>query len=119
MRPLPQAGRAVLRPKITMEQVFEFTGNHPLLVTALMISFFVLIFSHIDLRKAIDTADIMYIKSFYFATYLMIVLSTWNLITYSSEAPSIFDHNGNQVFKSAYFSIFLGLILVFSLYKFY
>ena len=51
MRPLPQAGRAVLRPKISMEQVFEFTGNHPLLVTALMISFFVLIFSELR-RKA-------------------------------------------------------------------
>ena len=34
-----------------MEQVFEFTGNHPLLVTALMISFFVLIFSEMR-RKA-------------------------------------------------------------------
>jgi len=34
-----------------MEQVFEFAGNHPLLVTALMISFFVVIFSEIR-RKA-------------------------------------------------------------------
>ncbi|MDJ0812473.1 MAG: rhodanese-like domain-containing protein [Woeseiaceae bacterium] len=34
-----------------MEQVFEFAGNHPLLVTALMISFFVLIFSEMR-RKA-------------------------------------------------------------------
>ncbi len=51
MRPLPQAGCGISRPKITMEQVFEFTGNHPLLVTALMISFFVLIFSELR-RKA-------------------------------------------------------------------
>lgn len=34
-----------------MEQVFEFAGNHPLLVTALMISLFVLIFSEMR-RKA-------------------------------------------------------------------
>lgn len=34
-----------------MEQVFEFAGNHPLLVTALMISFFVVIFSEMR-RKA-------------------------------------------------------------------
>ena len=51
MRPLPQPGRALLRPRIMMEQVFEFTGNHPLLVTALMISFFVLVFSELR-RKA-------------------------------------------------------------------
>ena len=51
MRPLPQAGCGVSRPKIPMEQVFEFTGNHPLLVAALMISFFVLIFSELR-RKA-------------------------------------------------------------------
>jgi rhodanese-related sulfurtransferase len=51
MRSLPQGGRVILRPKITMEQVFEFTGNHPLLVTALMISLFVVIFSELR-RKA-------------------------------------------------------------------
>ena len=34
-----------------MEQVFEFAGNHPLLVAALMISFFVVVFSEIR-RKA-------------------------------------------------------------------
>ena len=34
-----------------MEQVFEFAGNHPLLVTALMISLFVVIFSEMR-RKA-------------------------------------------------------------------
>lgn len=34
-----------------MEQILQFTGNHPLLVTALMISFFVLVFSELR-RKA-------------------------------------------------------------------
>ena len=35
-----------------MEQVIAFAGNHPLLVTALMISFFVLIFSEMRRKTA-------------------------------------------------------------------
>ena len=35
-----------------MEQVIEFAGNHPLLVTALMISFFVLVFSEMRRKTA-------------------------------------------------------------------
>jgi hypothetical protein len=34
-----------------MDNILEFTGNHPLLVTALMISFFVVVFSELR-RKA-------------------------------------------------------------------
>ena len=44
-----------------MDKILEFTGNHPLLVTALMVSFFVAVFTELR-RKAsgtinIDTSD--------------------------------------------------------------
>jgi len=81
--------------------------------------FFVLIFSHIDLRKEIITADLIYMEYFYFVTYLMIILSTWNLITYAKSKAPIFDFNENQIFKAAYFPFFFLCILAITLFKFY
>jgi len=81
--------------------------------------FFVLIFSHIDLRKEIITADLIYMEYFYFCTYLMIILTTFNLITYSKDKSKIFDFNENQVYKAVYFPIFWTLILIITLVKFY
>ena len=81
--------------------------------------FFVLIFSHIDLRKEIVTADLIYIEYFYFITYLMLVLSTFNLITYAKDKSAVFDFNDNQVFKALYFPLFFLLILGITLFKFY
>lgn len=81
--------------------------------------FFVLIFSHIDMRKEIITADLIYMEYFYFVTYLMIILTTWNLITYAKSKAPIFDFNENQIFKAAYFPFFFLCILAISLAKFY
>ena len=81
--------------------------------------FFVLIFSHIDLRKDVVTPDLIYIEYFYFATYLMIILSTANLIAYTKSQTSLFDFNDNQIFRTIYFPLFLSAILIISLWKFY
>lgn len=81
--------------------------------------FFVLIFSHIDMRREIITADLIYMEYFYFVTYIMIVIATWNLITYAKSKAPIFDYNENQLFKAAYFPVFFLCILVITLVKFY
>lgn len=81
--------------------------------------FFVLIFSHIDMRKEIITADLIYMEYFYFVTYIMIILATWNLITYAKSKALIFDYNENQLFKAAYFPVFFLCILMITLMKFY
>lgn len=81
--------------------------------------FFVLIFSHIDLRKEIITADLIYMEYFYFITYFMIILSTWNLITYAKNKAPIFDFNENQIFKACYFPFFFLCVLAVTLVKFY
>jgi len=81
--------------------------------------FFVLIFSHIDLRKDIVTAELIFIEYFYFATYLMVILSTANLIAYTKSRTSLFDHNENQIYRAIYFPIFFSIILVVMLWKFY
>lgn len=81
--------------------------------------FFVLIFSHIDLRKEIVTADLIYMEYFYFLAYFMLVFATFNLITYSKDKSAIFDYNDNQLFKAAFFPIFLFALLIGTLAKFY
>ena len=81
--------------------------------------FFVLIFSHIDLRKDIETADLIFMEYFYFATYLMIILSTFNLISYTKSQTSLFDFNDNQIYRAIYFPIFLTILFIVMLIKFY
>lgn len=81
--------------------------------------FFVLIFSHIDMRKEIVTADLIYIEYFYFIAYLMLVVATANLITYTKDKSKVFDFNDNQIFKASYFPAFFLIILVVTLVKFY
>ena len=51
MRALPQAGLSPSRPDNQLDRLLAFAGNHMLLVLALMISFFVLIFTELR-RKA-------------------------------------------------------------------
>jgi len=81
--------------------------------------FFVLIFSHIDMRKEVVTADLIYLEYFYFVAYFVLVVSTANLITYTKDKSKLFDFNDNQIFKAAYFPAFFLIILVVTLTKFY
>lgn len=81
--------------------------------------FFVLIFSHIDLRKEIITADLIYMEYFYFISYFMLVLSTFNLIAYTKDKSKVFDFNDNQIFKAIYFPLFFSLVLLITFIKFY
>ena len=81
--------------------------------------FFVLIFSHIDMRREIITPDLIFLEYFYFITYILIVLTTANLITYAKNRTQVFDFNENQIFKASYFPFFFLCILIVSLAKFY
>jgi|GEM_PF-867422 len=81
--------------------------------------FFVLIFSHIDLRKEIVTADLIYMEYFYFIAYFLLVVATGNLITYTKDKSKIFDFNNNQLFKASFFPVFLLMVLLVTLLKFY
>ena len=81
--------------------------------------FFVLIFSHIDLRKEIVTADLIYMEYFYFVSYFMLILATFNLITYTKDKSDIFDFNDNQIFKASFFPLFFLIMLIITLSKFY
>ena len=81
--------------------------------------FFVLIFSHIDLRKNIETADLIYMESFYFVTYFMIIISTFNLINYPKQGNSLFDYKDNLIVKTTYWPVFLSLVFIITLLTFW
>ena len=95
------------------------TNERQGIIEAMAAFFFVLIFSHIDMRREIITADLIYMEYFYFVTYCMIILATWNLITYAKSKVVVFDYNENQLFKAAYFPVFFLCILIITLAKFY
>ena len=95
------------------------TNDRQGIIESIAAFFFVLIFSHIDLREKVVTGELIFIEYFYFAGYLMIILSTANLITYAKDKSNIFDFNDNQIFRVCYFPIFLSLVLVVMLGKFY
>ena len=95
------------------------TAERQGVVESMAAFFFVLIFSHIDLRKEIVTADLIYMEYFYFISYLVLVLTTFNLITYTKDKSDIFDFNQNQIFKAIYFPMFLFVLLLVTLMKFY
>ena len=80
---------------------------------------FVLVFSHIDLRKEVVTGELIYLEYFYFITYAMVLLTTFNLMAYTLDKTKLFDFNGNQVFKAFYFPLFFFAVLVVTLVKFY
>ena len=81
--------------------------------------FFVLIFSHIDLRKEIETADLTYIESFYFISYGMLILATYNMIAYSKSKSGLFDYENNLLFKAGFIPFMLLSVLVFTFLQFY
>ncbi len=95
------------------------TNDRQGIIESMAAFFFVLIFSHIDLRKDIVTADLIFIEYFYFCTYLMIILSTLNLVVYTKNKSKVFDYNENQIYRAVYFPLFLTLILIVMLSKFY
>ena len=80
---------------------------------------FVLVFSHIDLRKEVVTGELIYLEYFYFITYGMVLLTTFNLMAYTLDKTKHFDFNENQVFKAIYFPLFFFAVLVVTLVKFY
>ena len=81
--------------------------------------FFVLVFSHIDLRKDILTGDLIYMEYFYFVSYAMIILATHNLITYTRRTHKLFDYRDNIIVKAIFWPTFLFLVLLITLFKFY
>lgn len=93
--------------------------THTGIIEAMAAFFFVLIFSHIDLRKTIETPEVMYMEYFYFAAYIIVALSTFNLIIYTRRTNTLFEYKNNLLMKVAYWPLFFLIIYTVTLVKFY
>ena len=90
------------------------------IVESLAAFFFVLIFSHIDLRKTVETTQVMYMEYFYFILYVMLILSVYNLISYTRrEDVKLFERHDNLIAKVSYWPLFLIIVYFLTLVNFY
>ena len=95
------------------------TAERQEIIGAMAAFFFVLVFSHIDLRREVVTAELMYIEYFYFITYAMVLLSTANLIAVTRSEHRVLAFNNNQLYKASFFPLFFIGVLLVTLVKFY
>lgn len=89
------------------------------IVQGLAAFFFVLIFSHIDLRKDILTGELVYLEYYYFAAYLMIIITAVNLIFYTRGRGPIVDYHDNIAIKAMYWPLFFSFTFCVTWLKFY
>ena len=82
--------------------------------------FFVVVFSHIDIRKHISAGEIFYLEFFFFVTYFTIILAPINAFRIALSMPSSFFEKQNGLLaKAIYWPSILGTFLIISVIKFY
>lgn len=89
------------------------------IVQGLAAFFFVLVFSHIDLRKDLLTGELVYMEYFYFIAYLMIIICAINLIVFTRKQNNIFDYKNNIIVKTMFWPAFFCILLFVTLIKFF
>jgi hypothetical protein len=82
--------------------------------------FFVIAFSHVDIRRRISSEQIFYLEYFYFIIYLAILLVSINSVIYSMglDIPLI-QYRKNLIFKVLFWPFSLGLIFTITILTFY
>ncbi|MEN8166602.1 MAG: cache domain-containing protein [Pseudomonadota bacterium] len=88
--------------------------------------FFVILLSHIDLRRTISAKEIIYLEDFYFITYLSLLLVSINSILFSwgirfpvINNISLIQHRDNLVPKLLFWPMVSGQLLVLTLLSLY
>jgi hypothetical protein len=82
--------------------------------------FFVVVFSHLDIRKNIAAGEIFYLEYFFFVTYLAIILVPMDAIRYALGMRSNFYEYRDGLLASAiYWPTILGIFFVITAIKFY
>jgi len=89
------------------------------IIQGLAAFFFVLVFSHIDLRKDLLTGELVYMEYYYFIAYLMIIFCAINLIIYTRMNNPFFNYKNNIIVKTVFWPTFFTILLVTTLFKFY
>ncbi len=82
--------------------------------------FFSLLLAHITIRNRIASPNVTYMETFYFAVYIIIILLIVDVVMFSKNRNVKFiQYKDNLIVKLAFWPIWLGVLLLLTLIKFY
>jgi hypothetical protein len=82
--------------------------------------FFVVVFSHLDIRKNIPSGEIFYLEYFFFVIYFCILMVPLNAFRLAMELPSrLFEYKDGLIVQAAYWPSVLGIFFMVTACKFY
>ncbi len=82
--------------------------------------FFSLLLAHITIRNRIASPNITYMETFYFAVYIIIILLIVNVVMFSKNRNIKFiQYKDNLLVKLSFWPVWLGVLLIVTLIKFY
>ncbi len=82
--------------------------------------FFSLLLAHITIRNRIASPNVTYMETFYFAVYVIIILLIVDVVMFSKNRSIKFiQYKDNLIVKLAFWPIWLGVLLLLTLIKFY
>ncbi len=103
------------------EQVIKFMQAGTGRVLSICVAmFFVIVFSHIDIRRDIGAQEIFYLEYFYFIIYFAILGVSVNSILFSlSENVTLVQYKENLIAKLLYWPMLLGALFIVTVIIFY
>lgn len=82
--------------------------------------FFVVVFSHLDIRKDFSSGEIFYLEYFYFVIYFIIILAPMNSFRIALSMRSrFFEYQEGLLSKVSYWPTILGVFFIITVFKFY
>ncbi len=82
--------------------------------------FFVVVFSHLAIRKNIPSGEIFYLEYFFFVIYFCILMVPLNAVRLALNLPSrFFEYKNGLIAQGAYWPSVLGIFFMITMCKFY
>lgn len=82
--------------------------------------FFVVVFSHLDIRKSISAGEIFYLEYFFFVIYFAIILVPMDAFRISLDMRSrFFEYREGLLSQAIYWPSILGIFFIITVMKFY
>ncbi len=82
--------------------------------------FFVIAFSHIDIRRKIGAEEVFYLEYFYFLIYLTMLWISINSVLFAmGKKITLVQYRDNLISKLLFWPVLLGLLFVISVVTFY
>ncbi|NOQ36682.1 MAG: hypothetical protein GQ569_12445 [Methylococcaceae bacterium] len=83
-------------------------------------AFFVVVFSHLAIRKNISIGEIFYLEYFFFVTYFAILIAPLNAFRVALDIKdNFFEYHDGLILKIGYWPTILSLFVLITILKFY